>query len=170
MDDINLDYDDDLSSDASQFELTDVQRYVLGEFTQGDALPTGLPVHLVRVLHVAREVYGETNSKQSGVFHRWVQDILEGGTTIRETREMLSLLYEERDDYALRMNACLRHADGLRAEQYRKRRQAVICAQMVVRAVLNKFRGLPYTLWLNRCLWRATQAEGDMRGSSLKKR
>lgn len=161
-----LDYDDDLTADAEMFGQ---------QKAQGGADQLSLPEEAPGVLEpklssleealcVAREVFGETNSEHSEAFYQWVQTVLEGGVDIKAAEEMLAMLLEDKESFGGR--ASWKQYEGesiIKIERLRARRHASICAMNVVHAVLNKFRGRSYMLWVERSLWRATRAEKDVK-------
>ena len=165
MDDIDLDYDNDLAKDAEMFGQQKAQG-------GADMHQLSLPLEVARsktrsleeALYIAREVYGETNSEHSEAFHQWVQTVLEGGVDIKAAEEMLAMLLEDKESFGGR--ASWKQYEGenvIKIERLRARRHASICAMNVVHAVLNKFRGRSYMLWVERSLWRATRAEKDVK-------
>jgi len=164
-DNVNLDYDSDLAADALQFGLkaqgvNAAEAEAEAEVDTGEVSPpVYLPRELYNVLIIAREVYGETNSEHSEVFCDWVSDILEGRSTVRETKEMLELLHNDKQGFTGRLSWQVEESEKVR--HMRARRHASICAMNIVRAVLNRFKGLSYDLWLERSRWRATRAETD---------
>lgn len=172
MNEIDLDFDDDLEADAKMF----------GQRAQGDAVVASEPpVHqllqqlvgleliesLEGALHIAQEVYGETNSAHGEMFYRWTQAALEGQVSIEGTQEMLMLLHRDKESFGGRaswkqsMKGCTDVVRRLRA-----RRHAAICAMNVVRAVLNKLRGQSHMLWVRRSLWRASEAAKDVKSEA----
>lgn len=166
MQGIDLDFDDDLLADVEAFGM---------QKAQGDAKVT-VAVHqpllqipaqqcsLEEVLRIAREVYGETNSKHSESFCQWVQSVLEGRVNVEETRALLLLLCEDKDSYGGRVGwKKFMQEDANKIERLRARRNAVICAMNVVHATLNQKKGRPYALWIHRALWRASEAEKDVK-------
>ncbi len=164
--DINLDFDDDLVADAEAFGM---------QKAQGDAkvdvdlhqslLPIPAQVcNLEEALHIAREVYGETNSKYSEAFCQWVQGVLEGRVVIEETKELQVLLCEDKDNYGGRVGwKKFMQEDANKIERLHARRNAVICAMNVIHATLNREKGKPYSQWIHRALWRAAEAEKDVK-------
>lgn len=168
MNELNLDYDDDLAKDAEIFGQ---------QIAQGDAeklshlhlrAPDALQAKagsLEEALYITREVYGETNSKHSEMFYRWAQAVLEGGVDIKAAEEMLALLHGDKESFGGRLSwrKWLEQEHITKTEHLCARRHASICAMNVVHAVLNKFRGRGYMLWVERSLWRATRAEKDVK-------
>lgn len=155
-----LDYDNVLSADASQFGLVAQGGAIVAD-TGVVATPpheTFIPKTLQQALVVARETYGETNSEHSEVFCHWVGDVLLGATNVKETKEMLSVLHDDKESFGGRVSV------SKTATRLRARRHASICAMNIVRAVLNKLKGLDYEQWVVRSLYRATLAEGDVKG------
>lgn len=154
----NLDYDNALASDAQSFGL-DVKKPEL-------PLPIPLPVEPVEIVDLqcslkdallaARDVYGESNSHFAEDFYRWVQSVFSGQVSETTSKEMLQLLYQERAYWGMRMQI------ARRGKEMRARRNAVLSAQAVVRAVLNHLAGRTVRVWIQKCLWRASlAAESD---------
>lgn len=123
--------------------------------------PTFKEAVVSRVLYdalvIAKETYGETNSEHSEVFCHWVDDALQSFTTVRETKEMLEILHQDKEGFSGRLSATA-------ADYVAARRHASICAMNIVRAMLNNFRGLSCEQWIERSLYRAMLAEGDIKG------
>ena len=167
MDKIDLDFDDDLAKDAEAFGQQIAQGGVDQQSYPAEAASGVLQPKLgslEEALHIAMEIYGETNSTHSEVFRQWAQVVLKGGVDIKAAEEMLASLFEDKESFGGR--ACWRrymdgHADVV--DRLRARRNAAICAMNVVHAVLNKFRGKSYQLWVERSLWRAVKAEKDVK-------
>jgi len=103
------------------------------------------------------------------MFCHWVEDALHSVTTLQETKEMLAVLYKEKEaltSYWGRVRYTPTHLTQrrqLRIQQIEARRAAAICAMNCVRAVLNKMKGVPYVIWVERTLWRASLASEDER-------
>lgn len=169
MNDIDLDYDDDLEADAQLFGQ---------QIAQGGAYEHQLSqLHLEppdvlqaktgsleEALYVAREIYGETNSTHSEMFYQWVQTVLEGTTIdIRVAEEMLQLLHADKENFGGRLSWQQHAGKDAKLVRIRARRHASICAMNIVHAVLNKARGRQYMLWVDRALWRAVRAEKDVK-------
>lgn len=128
---------------------------------------TAVPRELYEALLIAKEVYGETNSEHSEVFCHWIDDVLLGATTERETKEMLEALHSDKEGFGGRLSWQRAINPSVRVEHLRARRHASICAMNIVRAILNSLRGLSYEQWIERSLYRATKAEGDAKGEPL---
>jgi len=171
MDDIDLDYDNDLAKDAEMFGQQKAQGGAdIHQLQQRikEAMVLSKPMLTTRsleeALYIAREVYGETNSEHSEAFHQWVQTVLEGGVDIKAAEEMLAMLLEDKESFGGRASWKQYEGESVtKIERLRARRHASICAMNVVHAVLNKFRGRSYMLWVERSLWRATRAEKDVK-------
>lgn len=169
--DIDLDYDDELASDAQQFGL-DAQGAVTVAAKPVLVVPpkshqvSSLPEVLYEALVVAREVYGETNSEHSEVFCDWISDVMTSISSIRETKAMLEVLHGDKENFGGHL-AWTKDKKDLKKQARRARRHASICAMNVTRAVLNRLKGLEYEQWLERAMWRAVQAENDMKGTVL---
>lgn len=174
---IDLDYDDELELDAQQFGL-DAQgaaKVADGQITtvppkaqaaQLSNLSLLLPEPLYQALVIAREVYGETNSEHSEVFCDWIGDVIAASSSIRETKEMLNVLHSDKENFGGHL-AWTKDKEDEKKRAVRARRHASICAMNITRAVLNRLKGLEYKQWLERAMWRAVQAENDMKGTVL---
>lgn len=167
MSDIDLDFDDDLEADAKAFGQQKAQggacKLSPPEEAPGVSEPrTG---SLEEALYIAQEVYGETNSEHSEAFHQWVQAVLEGGVDTGAAEEMLAMLHSDKESFGGRVSWQQYESSSNvdKIAQLRARRHASICAMNIVHAVLNKFRGRRYMLWVERSLWRAVQAEKDVK-------
>lgn len=166
MDEIDLDFDDDLVVDAETFGMQKAQGGAKVDVAVHQPL---LPIpaqqcSLEEALCIAREVYGETNSKYSESFCQWVQSVLEGRVDIEETKALLRLLCVDKDNYGGRAGwKKFMQEDANKIERLRARRNAAICAMNVVHAILNKTKGKAYALWIHRALWRASEAEKDVK-------
>lgn len=179
MEELNLDFDDDLTADAKAFGQQKAQGDVgidgdnhwqhpsegPPEHLEWQQLKRFTPGSLEDALRIAQEVYGETNSENSGAFHQWVEVVLEGGVDIKAAEEMLTLLHTDKENFGGRLSwRRLSEQEHINeVERLRARRHASICAMNIVHAVLNSFRGRSYTLWIQRSLWRATRAEKDIK-------
>lgn len=165
--DIDLDYDDDLERDAEQLaqgvSSTSMPQSVVKDKGKAAAAAVCVEKTLEQVLSVAKEVYGETNSEHSEMFCHWVDDVLKGTTNVRETKELLVLLYENKQYFTGCAGWNRSTGRPERAVQLEARRNASICAMNVTRAVLNKLKGLEYGAWLERALWRASRTEMDIK-------
>lgn len=163
-----LDFDITLDDDAQRFGLK----------AQGDArIDDTEPVQVAPVtevvtkqtLHealvIAKEIYGETNSGHSEAFCHWVDDVLLGTSSVRETKAMLEILHADKEGFGGRMCWFSAAHQNIKAGRLRARRHASICAMNVARAVLNKFHGLNYEQWIARSLYRATKAEEDSKSN-----
>lgn len=172
MDDLDfLDYDSELTDDAKRFGLKAQGGNARVDDTVGTigtvhpapvVIPVTLSSDLREALIIAKEVYGETNSAHSEVFCHWVDDALLSATSVGETKEMLSILHEDKEGFGGRLG-WKSVLDG-EVVHLKARRHAAICAMNIVRAVLNKLKGIDYEKWVERSLYRATKAEGDAKG------
>jgi len=172
---IDLDFDNALQSDAEGFGIAQggpgpftPPETCLSRGESGSTVEVFTPTSsLEQALYVAREVFGETNSVCSTMFCHWVEDALHSVTTLQETKEMLAVLYEEKQaltSYWGRVRYMpLTKSRQLKVQRIEARRAAAICAMNCVRAVLNKMKGLPYAIWVERTLWRASLASEDER-------
>jgi len=162
MDEIDLDFDDDLEADAEAFGM--VAQGDAKQQPQAPSVPQSKTGSLEEALHIAQIVYGETNSAHGEMFYRWVQVVLDGAVDVEATTEMLTLLRKDRESFGGRASwKQYMYGDTKVVERLRARRHAAMCAMNIVRAVLNKTLGRGYTLWVQRSLWRAVQAEKDVK-------
>lgn len=166
MNDIDLDFDDELATDAEAFGVQKAQGVSMPQLSHPAESRRHEPeiMSLEYALYTARTVYGETNSRCGEAFFQWVQAALADDTGVEETSAMLQLLHRDKESFGGRI-AWKQLIDGRTSitERLRARRHASICAMNVVHAVLNKLKGRSYSLWIQRALWRATKTENDIK-------
>lgn len=164
---LNLDFDDALIDDAVAFGLAQGGA-VLDVNGSSKLLPSAstpvqrcIPTELAGALYLAREIYGETNSKYAQVFCLWVQDVLEGGGSIQETRELWKLVVQSKDSFGAGGYSLRSQGKERKAQSALNRKQSIWCAASTLRAVLNWKLGRRWEMWVVRAQYRALLAEKD---------
>ena len=176
MESINLDFDDDLEEEA---KLLNIMTYggvnippplvdSPEESIRGEECPALLQIDYAQLeyrclLAAAGETYGETNSRYSQVFCVWLRSHYEYDSTVEQAKEVLNLVNRDKDRYSARYHILKRK--GITEAWLFARWNACFCATSILRATINKLRGLPYTLWLERTAYRIGKAEADIKGN-----
>jgi len=171
VDELDLDYDDDLTQEAAEFAR--VHKAQGGDGSTGSTgqsssvvdHPATVPLDksLEEAIRIAREIYGETNSKHSEAFCHWAQDILAGCMSVKESKALLELLHEDKDIFSARWRVAYLNGQEEVADRLHARWMTVFCAANVIRAVINKFKGREYAMWIDRAIYRASMTENDVK-------
>lgn len=166
----DLDFDDDLASDAQQFGL-DTQG--VAEVAASSSPPVKPPIkttiafdQLEKALRVMQEVFGETNSKSSVLFLDWTYDVLEGRFDAAMTKAVIQGLREDRFCYIARLGRVRKEERSMKACWLGARLNAVVAACNLVRAVQNKVNGKSYNMWIEKVFWRVSHTEADRKGEA----
>jgi len=170
MDDINLDFDDELTSDAQLLAFQVQVQVPIQEpepkpepiQAQGDKISC-LPQELAAACRMACSIYGETNSEYSEMFNHCVDDLTVGYFKLEAVQELQKLLHSDKDRASARWHHARRKTQIAKATMLRARWMAVCCAENVLRAVINFIKGLPYRQWIDRAHYRATLTEHDFK-------